>query len=66
MAGNEIGNLADVHLEEATPHDEAKHGREDTGGRRQRNCATANSTANCLHQTTTLRAPSTSAPSGTA
>jgi hypothetical protein len=65
MAGNEIGDLADVHLEEATPHDEAKHAREDTGGRRHRNSACANMTANCLHQTTTLRAAATSVPAGT-
>jgi hypothetical protein len=30
VAGNEIGNLADVHLEEAAANDELDHGRQDT------------------------------------
>ena len=30
VAGDELGDLADVHLEEATPDDEAQHARQDT------------------------------------
>ena len=30
MAGDQLGDLADVHLDEATSDDEANHGREDT------------------------------------
>jgi len=30
VAGDEIGDLADVHLDEATSDDEAQHARQDT------------------------------------
>jgi hypothetical protein len=30
VAGNEVGDLADVHLDEATSDDELDHGREDS------------------------------------
>jgi hypothetical protein len=63
VAGNEFGDLADVHLEQAASDDEAKHDRQDTG---QRKAATANCTANCLHQITTLRISLTFVPAGTA
>lgn len=71
MAVDEIGNLPDVHLEQAASDDEANHGPEDSGTlglghfRGHSSGATANWTANCLHQMTTLRSPLTSVPDGT-
>ena len=63
VAGNEFGDLADVHLELAASDDEASHDGQDTG---QRKAATANWTANCLHQITTLRISPTFVAAGTA
>lgn len=64
MTGHELGELADVHLDEAPSHDKASHGREDTRGPGQLSGATANRCENCLHQMITLRTFDRSVPAG--
>jgi hypothetical protein len=49
VAGNEFGDLADVHLEQAAPDDEASHARQHTGRRKTGQSVTARARWALLH-----------------